>query len=121
MLIGAGLGLGRNSGGALSGAADKGDPATPYTWPLPKRSTLRCSRVTRVSPLRLAITRWSNWCERPAVAGVTAATALVLARVFGNSPDFWLNVQRRSNLWEAMNSTRERERIERAKPLGTAS
>jgi antitoxin HigA-1 len=35
---------------------------------------------------------------------VTAATALILARVFGNSPDFWLNVQRRSDLWEAMNS-----------------
>ena len=33
---------------------------------------------------------------------VTAATALILARVFGNSPDFWLNVQRRSDLWEAM-------------------
>jgi antitoxin HigA-1 len=32
---------------------------------------------------------------------VTAATALILARVFGNSPDFWLNVQRRSDLWEA--------------------
>jgi antitoxin HigA-1 len=50
---------------------------------------------------------------------VTAATALILARVFGNSPDFWLNVQRRSDLWEAMNSPRERERIERATPLGT--
>src|ERR1700751_2691221 len=45
---------------------------------------------------------------------VTAATALILARVFGNSPDFWLNVQRRSDLWEAMNSPRERERIKRA-------
>ena len=33
---------------------------------------------------------------------VTAPTALTLARVFGNSPDFWLNVQRRSDLWEAM-------------------
>jgi addiction module HigA family antidote len=52
---------------------------------------------------------------------VTAATALVLARVFGNSPDFWLNVQRRSDLWEAMNSPRERERIERAKPLRSAA
>ena len=29
---------------------------------------------------------------------VTAATALILARVFGNSPDFWLNVQRRHDL-----------------------
>jgi addiction module HigA family antidote len=26
---------------------------------------------------------------------VTAETALILARVFGNSPDFWLNTQRR--------------------------
>src|SRR6185312_11060388 len=52
---------------------------------------------------------------------VTAATALILARVFGNSPDFWLNVQRRSDLWEAMNSPRERERIERATPLVTAA
>lgn len=52
---------------------------------------------------------------------VTAATALILARVFGNSPDFWLNVQRRSDLWEAMNSPKERERIERAKPLMPAA
>ena|SRR5438552_12588023 len=51
---------------------------------------------------------------------VTAATALILSRVFGNSPDFWLNVQRRSDLWEAMHSPRERERIERAKPLSDA-
>jgi len=48
---------------------------------------------------------------------VTAATALILSRVFGNSPDFWLNVQRRSDLWKAMHSPRERERIKRAKPL----
>jgi plasmid maintenance system antidote protein VapI len=48
---------------------------------------------------------------------VTAATALILARVFGNSPDFWLNVQRRNDLWEVMNTLRERERIERARPL----
>ncbi|HTU55266.1 MAG TPA: HigA family addiction module antitoxin [Acetobacteraceae bacterium] len=52
---------------------------------------------------------------------VAAATALILARVFANSPDFWLNVQRRSDLWEAMHDPRERERIERAKPLGAAA
>ena len=52
---------------------------------------------------------------------VTAPTALILARVFGNSADFWLNVQRRTDLWEAMNSPRERERIERAKPLRSAA
>ena len=52
---------------------------------------------------------------------VTAATALILARVFGNSPDFWLNVQRRTDLWEAMHSPRERQRIERARPLTAAA
>jgi addiction module HigA family antidote len=52
---------------------------------------------------------------------VTAPTALILARVFGNSADFWLNVQRRTDLWEAMNSSSQRERIERAKPLGSAA
>src|ERR1700730_11768240 len=51
----------------------------------------------------------------------TAETALILARVFGHSPDFWLNVQRRSDLWEAMNSPRERELLDRAKPLGAAA
>lgn len=52
---------------------------------------------------------------------VTAPTALILARVFGNSPDFWLNVQRRNDLWEALHSPRECERIRRAKPLTTAA
>jgi addiction module HigA family antidote len=51
---------------------------------------------------------------------VTAATALILARVFGNSPDFWLNLQRRSDLWRALNSPRGRQRIKRARPLRAA-
>ncbi|WP_315798473.1 HigA family addiction module antitoxin [Bradyrhizobium sp. SZCCHNRI3043] len=37
---------------------------------------------------------------------VTASTALMLARVFGNSPEFWLNVQRRSDSWNVIHSTR---------------
>ncbi len=48
---------------------------------------------------------------------VTADTALMLARVFGNSAEFWLNVQRRNDLWEAMHSPKRRGRIERARPL----
>jgi antitoxin HigA-1 len=52
---------------------------------------------------------------------VTVPTALILARVFGNSPEFWLNVQRRCDLWQAMNSPSERERIARAKPLTVAA
>ena len=52
---------------------------------------------------------------------VTARTALILARVFGNGAEFWLNVQRRNDLWETMNAPRDRERIARAKPLTSAA
>jgi antitoxin HigA-1 len=52
---------------------------------------------------------------------VTASTELILACVFGNSPEFWLNVQRRGDLREAMNSPRERERIKRARPVKSAA
>lgn len=48
---------------------------------------------------------------------ITADTALILARVFGNSPDFWLNTQRRTDLWDAMHTPNRRLRIQRAKPL----
>ncbi|MFO1026363.1 MAG: hypothetical protein U1E70_14385 [Acetobacteraceae bacterium] len=52
---------------------------------------------------------------------VTALTALSLARVVGNTPDFWLNVQRRTDLWDAMNAPAIRQRIGRAKPLTRAA
>ena len=52
---------------------------------------------------------------------VTAPTALILSRVFGNSPEFWLNVQRRTDLWNAMHSPTEQERIRRARPLTDAA
>lgn len=52
---------------------------------------------------------------------VTAATALILARVFGNSPEFWLNVQRRTDLWQATNDPTELQRINRATPLVNAA
>ena len=52
---------------------------------------------------------------------ITADTALILARVFGNSADFWLNVQRRNDLWEAQHSATRRARIERARPIHEAA
>ncbi len=52
---------------------------------------------------------------------VTADTALILARVFGNSPDFWLNTQRRTDLWLALNTPVRAERIARAIPLARRS
>src|SRR5208337_5326567 len=51
---------------------------------------------------------------------VTADTALMLARVFGNSPEFWLNVQRRTDLWEALHTPKRRQRIEQARALQMA-
>ena len=52
---------------------------------------------------------------------ITAQTALILARVFGNGADFWLNVQRRSDLWTAMNPPADIDRVARAKPLVQAA
>ena len=52
---------------------------------------------------------------------LTAPTALILAQVFGNSAEFWLNVQRRTDLWQAMHSPHQRERIKRARRLKVAA
>ena len=52
---------------------------------------------------------------------ITADTGLMLARVFGNSADFWLNVQRRSDVWNALDSPERRKRIERARPVRPAA
>lgn len=48
---------------------------------------------------------------------LTVDTALILSRVFGNSPDFWLNTQQRMEIWEALNTPRRLTRIQRAKPI----
>lgn len=48
---------------------------------------------------------------------LTADTALILSRVFGNSPEFWLNTQRRTDLWEALHTPKRLLRIQRAKPI----
>jgi addiction module HigA family antidote len=52
---------------------------------------------------------------------VTAATALILAHVFGNSPAFWLKLQRRSELWNPMNDPKEQARAARATPLASVA
>jgi addiction module HigA family antidote len=51
---------------------------------------------------------------------VTADTALMLARVFGTSAEFWLNAQQATDLWEAMHDEKRRRRVERAQPLQAA-
>ena len=48
---------------------------------------------------------------------ITAATALMLATVFGNTAGFWLNLQQRNDLWKALNTPKRRARIDRATPI----
>ncbi len=38
---------------------------------------------------------------------ITAETALILAKVSGNSADFWLNLQQRNELWKVLHSKSE--------------
>ena len=49
---------------------------------------------------------------------VSPAMALRLSRLFGNAPEFWLNVQRAVDLWKAQRENRHA--IERIKPLRAA-
>lgn len=49
---------------------------------------------------------------------VSPEMALRLSRLFGNSPEFWLNVQRAVDLWEAAQAISSD--VERIKPLTAA-
>lgn len=48
---------------------------------------------------------------------ITVDTALILAKVFGNSPDFWLNLQKRNDIWNVMHSPSRKARIDRVQPI----
>jgi addiction module HigA family antidote len=48
--------------------------------------------------------------------GITPDTALRLARFFGTSPDFWLNLQQAWDLYDAQHSPGS-ETIEQVRPL----
>ncbi len=49
---------------------------------------------------------------------VSPAMALRLSRLFGNTPEFWLNAQRAVDLWKAKKENKRE--IERIKPLQAA-
>jgi antitoxin HigA-1 len=49
---------------------------------------------------------------------VSPEMALRLARLFGNSPEFWLNAQRTVDLWDAARAVKRD--VDRIKPLRTA-
>ena len=49
--------------------------------------------------------------------GITTSTALRLAKYFGTSPDFWLNMQRATDIYQV--SKKEAEAIEMIQPVIT--
>jgi addiction module HigA family antidote len=49
---------------------------------------------------------------------VSPEMALRLSRLFGNSPEFWLNAQRAVDLWDATKALKTE--VERIKPLKVA-
>ena len=54
-------------------------------------------------------------------AGVTSGMALRLAGAFNTSPELWLNLQRKRDLWEAENRTSGWELISPLPELKTAT
>ncbi|MCJ7806012.1 MAG: HigA family addiction module antitoxin [Clostridia bacterium] len=50
--------------------------------------------------------------------GVSPEMALRLSRLFGNTPEFWLNAQREVDLWDA--SRKLKRIVKRIQPLKTA-
>jgi addiction module HigA family antidote len=52
--------------------------------------------------------------------GITPDTALRLSRLFGTTPEFWLNGQLECDLYAAIHSARAKE-IRKIKPLKTAA
>jgi plasmid maintenance system antidote protein VapI len=53
--------------------------------------------------------------EKKSMKYVTTKDQLQL--IFGNAPNFWLNLQQRNDLWKAMHSPKRIAKIERLKPI----
>ena len=53
--------------------------------------------------------------------GVTAETALLLAKVLDATAEFWLNLQLVNNLWLAEHNEVLAEKLQRARPLAACS
>lgn len=49
---------------------------------------------------------------------ISPAMALLLSRLFGNSPEFWLNAQRAVDLWAE--KKRQDKKLKRIQPLNAA-
>jgi addiction module HigA family antidote len=68
--------------------------------------------------MRVPIQRVNQICR--ARRAVTPDTALRLAKLFGTTPEFWLNAQMAWDLWHAASSDQAQE-IEQLEPLRTSA
>ena len=82
---------------------------SPGLWTHPRDRTADYNRLPYWTHLARTL-------ERGRFDGLFLADVLGVYDVFGNSPECWLNVQQRDDLWDVLRSPRERERIERARP-----
>ena len=79
-----------------------------------------------LKPLRMTQVELAEWIRVPyfrvnelvnGKRGVTPSTALRLAKVFGTSPDFWLNGQLALDLHRAINDKKEIKEVEKIEPV----
>jgi addiction module HigA family antidote len=50
-------------------------------------------------------------------ARITIDTALILGRAFGTGPDYWLELQKAVDIWDALHTAKRKERIDKVSPL----
>lgn len=48
---------------------------------------------------------------------ITINSALILAKAFDNKPDFWMDLQKKVDLWDALHSESCRSRIDKVRPF----
>ena len=53
--------------------------------------------------------------------GITVQTSLILANVLGATVDFWLNLKKRNDLWNAVHSTELANRLSNVKQRSSAA
>ncbi len=86
-------------------------------------------RIHYLTPLSLTITELASilGVSRKAVSAivnehkpVTSDMALRLPQAFDTTPDLWLNLQKKYDLWTAMNNSSEWKKIRRIDALSNA-
>ena len=78
---------------------------------------LRLTQAQLAEAMRISRKTINELCTNR--RAITVDTALMLATVFGNTADFWLNLQRRNELWKALHTPKRKARIAKARPIAT--